>query len=91
MITVDVRLMGGGNFNDGMVEMDTILAGLDDQVRTNILIFDACRNNPVAKQVAAAGPDRAIKAGSRLAAPTALGPGATFGAGTLIAFATAPG
>ena len=91
LIPVDVRLAGGGNFTDGMVDMDTILAGLDDQVRTNILIFDACRNNPIAKQVASTGPDRGIEAGSGLAAPTALGPGATFGAGTLIAFATAPG
>ncbi|HMJ28965.1 MAG TPA: caspase family protein, partial [Xanthobacteraceae bacterium] len=70
---------------------DTILAGLDDQVRTNILILDACRNNPVASQVASAGPSRTIEPGSGLAAPAALGSGATLGAGTLIAFATAPG
>jgi hypothetical protein len=36
-----------------MTDMDKILAGLDDQVRTNI-IFDACRNNPMAQQVASA-------------------------------------
>jgi hypothetical protein len=91
LIPVDVRLAGGGNLTDGMVDMDTILAGLDDQVRTNILIFDACRNNPLARQVASAGPSRAVEAGSGLAAPTSLGSGATLGAGTLIAFATAPG
>jgi len=43
---VDVRLRAGGNFTDGMVDMDTILAALDDEIRTNILIFEACRNNP---------------------------------------------
>jgi Tfp pilus assembly protein PilF len=91
LIPVDVRLAGGGNLTDGMVDMDTIPAALDDQVRTNILIFDACRNNPVARQVASAAPGRAIEAGSGLAAPSALGTGATLGAGTLIAFATAPG
>ena len=90
LIPVDVRLAGGG-ITDGMIDMDTIMAGLDDQVRTNILILDACRNNPIAEQVASAGPDRAIEAGSGLAAPSALGAGATLGAGTLIAFATAPG
>jgi hypothetical protein len=37
----------GHGITEGMVDMDTILAGLDDQVRTNILIFDACRNNPL--------------------------------------------
>ena len=88
LVSVDVRLQAGRNITDGMTDMDTILAGLDDEVRTNILIFDACRNNPLEPQVASAGPNRAIEAGSGLAAPTALGPGATLGAGTLIAFAT---
>ena len=76
---------------DAMMDMDTIMAGLDDQVRTNILILDACRNNPMAPQVASAGPTRDIEAGSGLAAPATLGAGSTLGAGTLIAFATAPG
>ncbi len=48
---------------DAMVDMDTIMAGLDDQVRTNILILDACRNNPMAPQVASAGANRGIEAG----------------------------
>jgi Tfp pilus assembly protein PilF len=91
LVPVDVRLQAGANITEAMTDMDTILAGLDDQVRTNILIFDAYRNNPMAQQVASAGPNRAIETGSELAAPTALGAGATLGAGTLIAFATAPG
>jgi len=91
LVPVDVQLQAGASMTEAMTDMDTILAGLDDQVRTNILIFDACRNNPMAQQVASAGPSRAIEAGSGLAAPAALGPGATLGAGTLIAFATAPG
>jgi tetratricopeptide (TPR) repeat protein len=90
LVPVDVRLQAGSNITEAMIDMDTILAGLDDQVRTNILILDACRNNPMAPQVASAGPSRAVEAGG-LAAPAALGPGATLGAGTLIAFATAPG
>jgi tetratricopeptide (TPR) repeat protein len=92
LVPVDVELHAGAKITDGMIDMDTILAGLDDQVRTNILILDACRNNPLEPHVvASAAPDRAIEAGSGLAAPTALGTGATLGAGTLIAFATAPG
>jgi tetratricopeptide (TPR) repeat protein len=91
LVPVDVRLQPGSTMTDAMIDMDTILAGLDDQVRTNILILDACRNNPVAPQVASAGPSRTIEPGSGLAAPAALGAGATLGAGTLIAFATAPG
>ncbi|HXQ06152.1 MAG TPA: caspase family protein [Bradyrhizobium sp.] len=91
LVPVDVRLQAGGNLTETMIDMDTILAGLDDQVRTNILIIDACRNNPMARQTASAVPDRSIEAGSGLAAPTAPNSGATLGAGTLIAFATAPG
>jgi tetratricopeptide (TPR) repeat protein len=91
LVPIDVQLQPGGKITDGMIDMDTILAGLDDQVRTNILILDACRNNPLEQRVASAAPSRAIEAGSGLAAPSALGAGSTLGAGTLIAFATAPG
>ncbi|WFU27861.1 caspase family protein [Bradyrhizobium sp. CB1717] len=91
LIPVDVELKPGTGMTEAMIDMDTIMAGLDDQVRTNILIFDACRNNPMAQQVASAGTNRGIEGASGLAAPTSLGAGATLGAGTLIAFATAPG
>lgn len=91
LIPIDVELKAGSSMTEAMIDMDTIMAGLDDQVRTNILIFDACRNNPMARQVASTGTNRGIEGASGLAAPTSLGAGATLGAGTLIAFATAPG
>ncbi|MGY3534290.1 caspase family protein [Bradyrhizobium sp. USDA 4452] len=91
LVPVDIEFKAGGRMTDAMVDMDTIMAGLDDQIRTNILILDACRNNPMAPQVASSGPSRGIEAGSGLAAPASLGSGSTLGAGTLIAFATAPG
>ncbi|UFX47805.1 caspase family protein [Bradyrhizobium sp. 41S5] len=91
LVPVDIEFKAGGRMTDAMVDMDTIMAGLDDQIRTNILILDACRNNPMAPRVASAGPSRGIEAGSGLAAPASLGSGSTLGAGTLIAFATAPG
>jgi tetratricopeptide (TPR) repeat protein len=92
LVPVDIQLQASGGMTDTMMDLDTIMAGLDDQVRTNILILDACRNNPMAPRVASTGPTRDIEAGSSgLAAPTTLGNGSTLGAGTLIAFATAPG
>jgi tetratricopeptide (TPR) repeat protein len=91
LVPVDAQFQPGNRMTDAMMDMDTIMAGLDDQVRTNILILDACRNNPMASKVVSAGPARDIEAGSGLAAPTTLGAGSTLGAGTLIAFATAPG
>ena len=91
LIPVDVRPVPGHKITESMIDMDTILAALDDHVRTNILVFDACRNNPLVPQAASSEPGRAIAAGSGLAAPGTLGTGQTLGAGTLIAFATAPG
>jgi len=91
LVPIDIQFQAGTKMTDAMVDMDTIMAGLDDQVRTNILILDACRNNPMAPQAAPAGANRGIEAGSGLAAPVTLGAGSTLGAGTLIAFATAPG
>jgi tetratricopeptide (TPR) repeat protein len=90
LVPVDVRLQPGINPIETMIDMDTILAALDDQVRTNILIFDACRNNPMAERVASVETSRSIEAGG-LAPPSAPVAGSTLGAGTLIAFATAPG
>ena len=66
---VDIQFQAGSSMTEAMMDMDTIMAGLDDQVRTNILIMDACRNNPMTPPVAttqwlprapiAARPDRA--------------------------------
>ena len=91
LVPIDIQLRPGSGVTEAMMDLDTIMAGLDDQVRTNILILDACRNNPTAPKLASAGPARDIEGGAGLAAPATLGAGATRGAGTLIAFATAPG
>ncbi|WP_084030727.1 caspase family protein [Bradyrhizobium paxllaeri] len=91
LVPIDAQFQAGNRMTEAMMDMDTIMAGLDDQVRTNILILDACRNNPMAPKVVSAGEERGIEGGSGLAAPTTLGAGSTLGAGTLIAFATAPG
>jgi uncharacterized caspase-like protein len=95
LVPIDVQFQAEGRMTDAMMDMDTITAGLDDSVRTNIVIMDACRNNPMATaattQIAAAGANRGIQTGPGLAPPTSLGAGSTLGAGTLIAYATAPG
>jgi hypothetical protein len=75
-----------------MTSLDKILVGLDDQIRTTIVILGAYRDNPfAARAVAQAGTSRSVAASAGLAAPAKPGIGATLGAGTLIAFATAPG
>jgi uncharacterized caspase-like protein len=76
----------------GLTDLDTILVGLDNQIRANVVILDACRDNPLAsKTVADNAASRSVTVRSGLAAPTNLGRGEASGAGTLLAFATAPG
>ncbi len=69
LVPIDIEFRAGSGMTDAMMDLDTIMAGLDDQVRTNILILDACRNNPMAPKLASTGPARDIEAGSGLAAP----------------------
>jgi uncharacterized caspase-like protein len=90
LLPVDVTL-DGKDPTAGMTDVDQVLAGLDDQIRTNIVILDACRNNPTVPQTDTAQAGRSVAIRSGLAAPSGLGKGATVGAGTLLAFATAPG
>jgi uncharacterized caspase-like protein len=90
LVPIDAKLGAGANVAAQLIDLDTILAGLDDQIRTSIIILDACRDNPFATRApVTATTGRSVRAG--LAAPSSLGRGATVGAGTLLAFATAPG
>jgi hypothetical protein len=57
---------------------------LNRSERTNLVILDACRNNPFERQLRRAMGDRSVALGSGLAPIDA-------GAGTFIAFSTAPG
>ena len=65
-----------------LVDIDRILKGLDDEFHANVIILDACRDNPFETRIA---PSRSAGRGAGLSGYEAVG------AGTLIAFATAPG
>jgi Caspase domain len=83
LIPVDVKIETASDLNFGTIDLDKILASLDDPARANIIILDACRDNPMARSFAAHA--RSASVGAGLAAYTALG------TGTLIAYSTAPG
>jgi tetratricopeptide (TPR) repeat protein len=91
LVPVDARIDSAENLVSQMTDVPTLLAGLDDEIRTNIVILDACRDNPLAHQATQIAASRSVAVRSGLAAPTDLGKGEALGAGTLIAFATAPG
>jgi Caspase domain/TPR repeat/Tetratricopeptide repeat len=86
LIPVDAKLAAPSDLPFETLELDKVLAGLDDEARANIIVLDACRDNPLARSFAS-------KLGSTRSAavPAGLAGYATVGTGTLIAFATAPG
>ena len=86
LLPVNARLQTASDLGFETVGLDNILESLDGASRTNIIILDACRNNPFAQALSArSGVARSVTALSGLAGYSNLG------TGTLIAFSTAPG
>jgi uncharacterized caspase-like protein len=67
-----------------MVRLELVLQTMQRETKTNLLFFDACRNNPLAYTLARVMGARSLQIGRGLAAVES-------GAGTLISFSTQPG
>jgi uncharacterized caspase-like protein len=67
-----------------MVRLDLVHRTMERESNTNILIMDACRDNPLARNLARALGTRSTQIGRGLAAVES-------GEGTLISFSTQPG
>ena len=67
-----------------MVRLDVVHRVMERQTNTNILFLDACRDNPLARNLARAMGTRSSEIGRGLAAVES-------GVGTLISFSTQPG
>ncbi len=85
LVPVDARLAARTDLDADTVDLDKIVAALDDEIRANIIMLDACRDNPLAQLLEKAARSRSIAPRGGLAAYSSVG------TGTLIAFATAPG
>jgi uncharacterized caspase-like protein len=81
LVPVDAKPTTRAAIGFERTDLDRILAGLGDEARTNIVILDACRNNPFE----ASGP------ATKAANSPGLAPYASVATGMLIAYATAPG
>jgi hypothetical protein len=86
LIPVDAKLEAASDLNYETIKLDDILDSLNDPSRANIIILDACRDNPLARTFAAH-----LGASRSAAVSTGLAAYSTVGTGTLIAFSTAPG
>jgi len=86
LIPVDAKLAEPSDLPFETIEIDKLLDSLGDPGRTNIILLDACRDNPLARSFASHLP-----ASRSAAVPSGLAAYSAVGTGTLIAYATAPG
>jgi hypothetical protein len=86
LVPIDAKLEAPSDLNYETIKLDDILDNLNEPSRANIIILDACRDNPLARSFAAR-----LGASRSTAVATGLAGYSTLGTGTLIAFSTAPG
>ncbi|MEM6463640.1 MAG: caspase family protein [Pseudomonadota bacterium] len=81
---VETELLDETDLEFETIRLDMILAQMERQARTNLVFLDACRNNPLARNLAQSMGTRSASVGRGLAP-------IETGVGTLIAFSTQPG
>jgi uncharacterized caspase-like protein len=84
LVPVDAELTTAAALEFEMVRLDVVHRIMEHATTTNILFLDACRNNPLARNLARALGTRSAEIGRGLAAVES-------GSGTLISFSTQPG
>ena len=84
LVPIDAQLKTPAALDFEMVRLDLVQRTMEREAATNILFLDACRDNPLAPNLARAMGTRSTDIGRGLAA-------AESGIGTLISFSTQPG
>jgi TPR repeat protein len=84
LVPVDAQLTTPAALEFEMVRVDVAQRVMEQQASTNILFLDACRDNPLARNLARAMGTRSAEIGRGLAPLVS-------GVGTLISFSTQPG
>jgi tetratricopeptide (TPR) repeat protein len=85
LVPVDARVERPSALGTEAIEINTVIADMEAEKRINLVFLDACRDNPLSRNLA-----RSMGGGSRSAA---VGQGlaqVNAGIGTLITFATSP-
>jgi hypothetical protein len=84
LVPVDAKLDTPAALDFELIRLDLVHRTMEREARTNILFLDACRNNPLQRNLARAFGTRSIDIGRGLASVES-------GEGTLISFSTQPG
>lgn len=84
LVGIDAKLEAERDLDFETMKIDAVLTHMEREARTNIVFLDACRNNPLARNLARTMGTRGVNENAGLASiASALG--------TFIAFATQPG
>jgi uncharacterized caspase-like protein len=84
LVPIDAKAETADALDWEMVRLDLVHRTMERATATNIMFLDACRNNPLARNLARAMGTRSAEIGRGLAATES-------GVGTLISFSTQPG
>jgi hypothetical protein len=84
LVPVDARLATVSALDFEMVPLDLVHRTMEREARTNILFFDACRDNPLSRNLARSLGTRSAEIGRGLAPVES-------GVGALVSFSTQPG
>ncbi len=83
LVPVDAALENAGDLATDALDLAIVLAPMENDKRVNIVLLDACRNNPFTRSLRRSLGTRSTAVSEGLAA-------VRTGSGTLIAFATEP-
>jgi len=84
LVPTDAKLEDASGLDFELLRMDLVHRTMEREVKTNLLFIDACRDNPLSRNLARAMGTRSAEIGRGLAVVES-------GVGTLIAFSTQPG
>jgi hypothetical protein len=84
LVPVDARLEDASGLDFELIRADLVQRTMERETKTNIVFLDACRDNPLARNLARSMGTRSTEVGRGLAAVES-------GVGTLISFSTQPG
>jgi uncharacterized caspase-like protein len=84
LVPIDARLEDASALDFEMIRLDLVHRNMERETKANLIFLDACRDNPLARNLARAMGTRSGQIGRGLAAVES-------GVGTLISFSTQPG
>jgi uncharacterized caspase-like protein len=84
LVPVDARLENAAGLDFELIRLDVVHRTMERETKTNVIFLDACRDNPLSRNLARSMGTRSSQIGKGLAVVES-------GVGTLISFSTQPG